>query len=330
MGTDQPLREPDPADLLASCLVDGEEAGVAAAQIDPPVDPADLPDRVAALSAVVEQLAQPVTLPPEAVIDAQIARAIELRDIELRPAAPSPAPASAADVTPIGRHRDHRAGSGRTWLAVAAAVAVLSLGAGIAVSLSSPSSTPSDVAASSASDKSSAAMSPAERGADPGSGTADAFRATGSGEASALADLGDLPTEAALTLAVESSAAAVDSAATSTSSLTPQAALGEKAPSSTSTTPSPGPSATPSSVVSTTSPTAPVFQTRAVVSPPPCDAAVREALGESQMLVFAATAHFRGVAVQIFVFDQSVGASPAYRLVVADAADCRILLDQAI
>jgi cytoskeletal protein RodZ len=303
MNTHDLRPEPDPVDLLASARLDGDPS--------PPLgdqDPVEVAARQEELRSVAALLGEAVTIPPSSVVDAQIAQAIANLDADESAAgAADGVPEPVIPLAPrASRRSDHR-----RWLAVAAAIVVVALAGAVVASNRSHSSS-SDTAASpvggSATSSSSTPASPgasqpttreAESRSEPSSSTATDNSSTSGG---GLPDLGAVASDASLgaeVLAETSSRATLDS----------------------TTAPTTLDQATPSTVAVPVSP----FSAPPVVVPT-CDQSVRAAVPGLGPLVFAATATYQGIPVQVLVYAD--GQPTSYRLIAAQAADCAILVDR--
>ena len=117
----RPLPEADDVDLAASAVIDGVDPhlDVAAGEVAGPA-PEVVEARVAQLRPAVEALTQPIQQPDTRVRDEQVRRAISTRSV---------AEAGAADHDLVGERSQPRAPAARRWLAAAAAIAVLVVGA---------------------------------------------------------------------------------------------------------------------------------------------------------------------------------------------------------
>ena len=303
MNHDDLLPEPDPADLLASARLDGDTA----APVDG-LDPADVAARQRELGSVAARLAEPVTLPAAAVMDDQIARAIAAIDEAEagNGADETEDPTGPAPVVALAPRRRSRSTS-RRWLAAAAVVVVLAVAGAIAASNRPHSSSFDTVAA------------PVEQGASTGA-TPSTVAAPANQSATP-----DVRTDSSTTTApdVADTAGLPDLGAVAS-----DGSLGAEVLAETSAVASVDPTTTvPTTAVATSTTVASATPFHAVpLTTPACDASVRADVPGLGPLVFAATATYQGVPVQVMVYGTTTPST--YQLIAARATDCAVVVNR--
>lgn len=292
---------PDPADLAASARLDGDTTFVE----EEGLDTDDVARRVAELAQVRSWLSQPVEPPAPDVIDSQMAQALAALDLASDSGTDRQATDLAAPVALSDRRRAH---PGRRWIAVAAAVAALALGAAI-VATHQPSTSSFDTVAGTTAGPSPASQS---EGATSGAAAADQAGSAPTDTAAtapALPDLGAISSEQALTTEIhqvtepatashQASSTTVPAIVTTTSSLL--------------TSP-------PSSIAS--------VELSPLSLSPPCDTELRRDDPSLGVLVYAATAVYKNIPTEVLIYGTPADAPVAYRVVVVRTDTCAVLLD---
>ena len=325
----------DVLDQAASAAVDAARPDPDGEGIDlePDADPSELAVRVELFASIAAQVAAPTPTPEPSVVDDHVAAALAAFDQALASGSSDdgagPTAAIAADravagdrqvaadravgpaVAPIGAHRRRRPNAGR-WLAVAAAIAVVLLAIPVVRSLSSPTSSKQDTAASSADTVKSQESAASPSGADSRS---DQSATDGSSTTRTTATT-PVSADSGVNLGSASSgtelAALVHDAA-------PQAATAQGF---TATTAPADSTVQPSTASTTTIP-----QLRA--SFPGCDAVIRANRPELGALRFSGSAVYKTVPVEVAVYETTVAGEPGYRLFASTQSDCSVLVDQA-
>jgi len=293
MNSDDSLTsEPDPADLVASARLDGDTSLPFG-----DLDPAEVAARQAELQSISSMVAEPVTIPPAATVDAQIAAALaSLSSTIDDETSPDGRPQPVAPLTRRARPNHRR------WLAVAAAIVVVAL-VGAVVATNQPHSASTDTVAGPVAADTSSSVSPRSNSSpsQPENGETSTGSQSHTPSSDTLPDLGVVSTDASLDAAVRA-----------------QPALQANLDATTTTASSVAQASSSTTVATTVAP---------LVTPlngaPGCDEAIRAAVPGLGKLVFAATATYQQVPVEVLVYADSQPGS--YRLIAAQTAGCVIL-----
>jgi len=293
MSSDDALTpEVDPADLVASARLDGDTSLPAGE-----LDPIDLAARQAELRSISAMVGEAVAIPPAATVDAHIAAAIaSLSSSSAGEADPDGSPQPVVPIT--GRARPNH----RRWLAVATAIVAVALVGALVAATQTHSVSTDTVAGPVAADISSSVNPQSNPGpSEQSTGEARTGSQSDTATSDTLPDLGVVTTDASLDAEVRAQPAMQANPEPTTTTVTSF----DQASSTTTVASTVAPLVTPLKVT------------------PACDEAVRAAVPGLGHLVFAATAMYQNVPVEVLVYAESQLGS--YRLIAAQTAGCVIV-----